>query len=165
MTHPLKAFARGWARYRAWYEAEFLPWYNRWAPAMVIGCLATVALVTVATYTNYASLESDRRAREIENRALLDCFDEYASASASTSKAVRLAAVDVDQARVTRDRALQDLFEYIASDHQNGDIRGRQIFTRVLVANRVLVTSQRRLDQVRKDNPVPDPPSEFCELP
>lgn len=156
---------RLWRRYRNWYDSRFLPWYNRWAPAMVVGCLITVALVTIGTYANYASLEADRKARELENATLLDCFDEYASASAATSKAVRDAAVVVDESRVTRDRALQRLFEVIAADLPDGDPRGERAFGNLLLANRDLVGAQRHLDEVRKDNPVPDPPSEFCELP
>lgn len=165
MNHPLQALGRIWGRYRRWYDATFLPWYNRWAPAMVVGCLVTVALVTIGTYVNYASLESDRREREMENSALLGCFDEYASASATTSKAVRDASVSVDEARVNRDRALQRLFEVIAAEPPEGDPRGQRAFARLLVANRALVGTQKQLDQVRKENPVPDPPSDFCELP
>lgn len=154
-----------WHRYRDLYDSRFLPWYNRWAPAMVIGCLATVILVTIGTYANYARLESDRKQRDGENRALLDCFDTYASASASTSKVVRAATVVVDKARVKRDRALQDVFELIATNPPDNDPNGVRLFALLVVANRELVVAQNELDKVRRDNPVPDPPSAFCELP
>lgn len=150
---------------RSWYDNHFLSWYTRWAPAMVIACIATVVLVTIGTYSNYATLEADRQSREKDNARLLGCFDEYASASAATSKAVRVATVAVDQARVRRDRALQVMLEFIATNPPAGDPRGARLFAVVLAANSGLVTAQTELDKVRRDNPVPDPPSEFCTLP
>lgn len=145
---------RGWRRF-----------YARIAPALVIFCLCASLFASVGTFAVQQAQEADRDARVQETRVLLDCFNRYASASASTSKAVRTAVVRVDQARVRRDRALQLLFDQIVTNPPEGDPTTARIFTRVLETNRALVTSQQQLDRVRRQNPVPDPPSTFCELP
>lgn len=149
-----------WRRYLHWYEHRFLPWYTRWAPAMVITCLITVALVTIGTYANYASLEADRVQREKENRILLGCFDEYASKLAPVQTKIRGASTARDVALNTALVTLSDGLEKVG----DGTFKDRDLAA-IVTAFADYEDAQRALDQGRKDNPYPEPPSVFCVLP
>lgn len=135
-------------------------WYDKWAPAFVImvGILAVIgiAIGAGATVTNG---QQDRRA-DAQTKALLACFDEYTSASATTSKAVRDASVEKDAASAVRDVKLGLALSALVAGLPNLDDRVADL----VAANAVLVDAQKALDAARDDNPVPDPPSEFCNV-
>lgn len=157
--HELKGWRRGYARI---------------APALVVFCLCASIFASLGTFAVSQAQEADRAAREAENRTLLDCFDQYATASSSSSKAVRAASVQVDAARVTHDLALNaegEAFEVLVRHLLTQTVTPahvRRLLTTLEARSRTgaeLAATQRNLDRVRRANPVPDPPSKFCELP
>lgn len=136
--------------------------YERIAPLLVILCLVTVLVVSIATFALQQAQNRDRRERQQETAGLLKCFDEYASASAATSKAVRTVASAASESTTTRDMALDAIFQYLATDPPENDPKGVALFTALLTANADLVEAQLDLAKVRDENPVPDAPSTFC---
>ena len=138
--------------------------YDVIAPGLALFCFLIAIGAIVGTYFNYQiqAEEQERRASAIAS--ILSCFDDYASASATTSQAVRDASVKVSEATTDRDVALDRLFVYIATDPPEGTPQGRDIFGRLLDSNAELVKAQRMLATVRAENPVPDPPSTFCDV-
>lgn len=146
---------------RSWFDRNVALLY------MVVAVLALIGITvaTAATITNGrqdAERSAENKARDQQTSALLDCFDEYAAASATTSKAVREASVVVADATTARDEALQTLLDYIATEPIDGTTRGAALFATVLKTNASLVQAQADLAQVREDNPVPSEPSSFC---
>lgn len=153
------------ARARNWFDRNF-----RWLYFMAL-VLAVVGITIGAA----ASLTNSRQDEDRDR--LLACFDDYATASSSATTKVRAATVEVDVktsardlAASERDLALDAVFEYIASDPPEDDPEGVALFLTLLSANADLVAvnadlvmAQAELDKVRKDNPVPDPPSKFCD--
>lgn len=163
---------------RSRYETWRTDTYQKWAPAMVAFSLITAccASIGVLWLTKVQGDEQDKRAEDIAG--LQGCFDTYARLSSSTSKAVRDASVevseattDVSRATTARDVALDDVFNYIATDPAEDDPKGARLFATLLGTNAALVDTQAELvvaqadlAHVRTENPVPDPPSTFCEV-
>lgn len=150
--------------YRGRYDRWRAETYPRFAPALATLTLviASIASIGVFILTRVQGAEQERRATAISD--LQKCFDTYASRSASTSKAVRDASSEVSDATTARDVALDALFRYIATDPAEDTPRGVRLFAKLLATNADLVSSQANLAQVRADNPVPDPPSSFCDV-
>lgn len=147
--------------------APFPRWFMWYVVILSAFALAGLGLGVNGIYVDKAQNEADaaaNAARDAETSRLLDCFDAYAAESSATSKAVRDAAVLVDQSQTVRDKALDEMFKYFATDPPENDPVGVDLFLELLGANAELVTAQAHLDQVRKENPVPDRPSVFCDL-
>lgn len=129
---------------RLWFDRNVAVLY------MLVAVLA-LAGITAAASATITNVRQDR------------CFDEYAAASAKTSKAVRDASVVVADDTTVRDRALNEMFLFLATDPPDGSVEGARLFSELLVANGDLVKSQQALAKVREANPVPGPPSTFCD--
>lgn len=161
---------------------RFLDHYDRAIKAvcLVIGVLG-VLIGTSATLTNnqqQADFRAEQARRNSENAAvlsaqqtLLDCFDAYAAASSSSSKAVRVASVAKDEATAEFNRTLN--VEGLAFKRLIGGILDesttpadvRNLYDTLdarAKAGRQLDHAQDALDKARAENPIPDPPSEFC---
>lgn len=137
--------------------------YDRYAPLLIVVCLlvATIGVIigTSATFTS---------------GALVNCLRRHASATAESSKAVReatvtrdVAAADFSVALNTEGEAFLAFVKKLARGRVDGpeDIgRLRATLAGRAAAARALDAAQAELDQVRRDNPVPDPPAVFCKL-
>lgn len=147
-------------RYQRWLNDT----YARFAPLIVIFCLliSTCAAVGVLWLTKVQGDEQEKRADGF--RGLQQCFDTYATKSSLTSQAVRDASADVSVATTQRDVALNAVFRYIATEPAEDDPVGVRLFAALLDSNTELVRTQAELAKVRRLNPVPDPPSTFCEV-
>lgn len=151
-----------------WIRTGYDKWraetYPKYAPIMVAFSLLTACLASVGVLwlTKVQGDEQERRAEDIAG--LQACFDTYAKRSSQTSKAVRDASVEVSDATTARDVALDAVFQFIGTEPAEDDPRGVRLFGVLLGTNANLVASQAHLANVRADNPVPDPPSSFCEV-
>lgn len=136
---------------RGWFDRNF-----RWLyfGALVLAIIG-IGVAVSASVTN-ARQDSD------QNR-LLACFDDYAKASSSSTQVVREATKVRDEATQVRDRAFTDLFEYVFTDPPEDSPEGLRLFTALTDANAALVEAQITLALARRDNPVPPPPSRFCD--
>lgn len=145
-------------------------WYDRWAPVFVVA-VALMALIgiwigTAATFANGrqdAERAAEAASRDGQTRDLLACFDQYAAAQSASTGAVREASVVKDQATSRRDAAFSDVLNALLTEQQDQE-RVRALFERLQRTNATLVDAQDRLDRARIENPVPDPPSEFCSV-
>lgn len=145
-------------------------WYDRWAPVFVVA-VALLALIgiwigTAATFANGrqdAERAAEAAARDSQTRDLLACFDDYAAAQSASSGAVREASVVKDRATSRRDTAFSDVLNALLTEEQDQQ-QVRTLFERLSRANAALVDAQAALDTARAENPVPDPPSEFCSV-
>lgn len=97
---------------------------------------------------------TDTEARQAENAALLECFDDFASQLAGGLPPVR-------EATVERDAAIAAAFIAIRNALTNLTGDGSQL-PAVLKALDAVVVANENLTQVRADNPYPAAPSEFC---
>lgn len=112
-------------------------------------------------------------AQNREQDRLLACFDDYAKASNSTSVAVREASVKVSEAQANEGR-IEEVWTGLLEKAFTFPLDSQTPEARELVADFAEATTQLReakvekrkaddaLAQAREDNPVPDPPSEFC---
>jgi hypothetical protein len=148
-------------------------WYYRRAPALVTG-VAVIALIGIwlaaaATITNG---QQDRRA-DARDTAVQRCFDRWADAQSASSTAVREASVAKDEATKRFNQALNDegaafkklVKKILAQDVQPTDVK--KLYDTLAArdrAGRAVERAQAGLDKARKDNPVPDAPSEFCSV-
>lgn len=150
--------------YRTRYDRWRTETYPKWAPIMVVVSLfvATLASIGVVWLTRVQGDEQERRAAAISE--LQGCFDTYAKRSTASSQAVREASVRLSDATTSRDVALDKLFRYIATRPAEDDPEGIRLFGILLATNADLVASQANLANVRADNPVPEPPSSFCDV-
>lgn len=176
-------------RLKAGYERWRVESYPRLGPLIMLFCIfvSTSAAVGVFWLTKVQGDEQQRRADAI--RGLQDCFDTYATRSAVTSKAVRDAAelvsdAQAGEARAAVTEALVDvewtnaLVSGLAFQGQEESpeavaiVEGFLTTTRELQAAKEgqaeaeakLVEAQENLTKVRAENPVPDPPSTFCDV-
>lgn len=176
-------------RFRTRYEAWRVDTYPRIGPIIMLFCIAvsSVAAVGVFWLTKVQGDEQDRRAAAI--RGLQSCFDTYATRSAVTSKAVRDAAELVSDAQASEARAavteaLVDvewtnaLVTGLAFQGEEESAEAAAIVESFLATTRELqaakegqaeaeaelVDAQENLTKVRAENPVPDPPSTFCDV-
>lgn len=144
--------------------------------AAIISALAVLglALGVLGTFANNrqdAVDAADAKARDEQQKILLDCFDDFARKSSESSTAVREASVKKDAATAARDDALDDegraflavVDHILANEVTPADVKALRdsLQARADAAAR-LDRAQRELDQVREDNPVPPPPSTFC---
>lgn len=155
---------------------------------LVIGATAAV-LGVIGIYTNGqqdAAAAAANKVRDQQNAAvlasqqeLLACFDRYASAQSTGSKEVREASQAKDDAAAELNAALSDegdaflqlttlLGRSLAGDQIEPD-RWTAVVHRLestlqarQEANAAVIAAQAALDTARAENPVPDPPSEFC---
>lgn len=155
-------------------------WYDKWAPTFFV---ITVVLAVVGIGLGYSSLKADSRQdrvadaaaaeRDQEIRQLLRCFDKFAKKSSEVSKVVREKAVKVDKATTLRDDALnaegvafKKLVDGIVRDNLTAD-QFQHLRATLEVraeAGRKLDKAQDALDRARELNPVPKPPSGFCNI-
>lgn len=150
--------------------------YARVAPwlTLAIGCIAALGVV-VAAIASVQSANASAEARGVSkaNAVLVGCLNRYADASASTSQAVRDASAKVTTATIARDTALDvegvaflDLVEALRAEKYEPAILealSESLKDRAAAAL-VLAQAQADLEQARADNPVPPPPTVFCEL-
>lgn len=143
---------------------------------IVVSVIAITGLIlgVIGIYVNNrqdAVVAAENKVRDEQNKALLECFDDFARESSVSSTAVRAASVKKDAATVARDdsldaegRAFLVAIDHLLSDRVTPqDVQNLRdtLQARADAAAR-LDRAQRELDRVRKANPVPDPPSSFC---
>lgn len=148
-------------------------WYDRWAPVLVTA-VAVLALVGVWIGASAVVTNGRQEARaDATNKAVQACFDRYAQAQSASSKAVRVASVEKDEATAIRDdalnaegRAFRELVRKILDDSVTPTDVKRLYDTLDArdAAGRRLDAAQDALDEARVENPVPDAPSEFCSV-
>lgn len=166
-------------RARAW------DWYVRVSPHLIIpiGLVAAIAMVVAASAAVTNGQQDRRDARDSAARdaqvmavqaaqqKLLECFDRYAAVSSTSSKEVRDASVQKDDAMSgffttlgVEGRAFKRVTHRIlTSDVTAADVRHLDHALALRAhAQLLLEQAQDALDQARADNPIPDPPSEFC---
>lgn len=140
--------------------------YDRVAPVLVIFCLLASLFASVGIYYQ------DRQ-RDADRAELLKCFDQYAELQSASSVAVREASVEKDEATTLRDDALNAegmAFQAVVEEILAGDLTPaavRRLAATLEVrarASRRLDVAQDNLDEARRENPVPAPPSEFCSV-
>lgn len=145
----------------------FRLWYNRWAPVIMGLCLvigAGAAVIGVAgIYRTSATQQEQQR--------LLACFDRYAATSSTSSQVIRVASVRKDEATADRDDALNiegQAFLQLTKRILAGDVTAADVKRLADAlddrarASRELDRAQDALDKARRENPIPDPPSKFC---
>jgi hypothetical protein len=162
-------------------------WYGRNAP-LIVGVMFLLTLVSVivgvaGVFENNrqdANASAANKTRDEQNarvlaaqQHLLDCFDQYAKASSSSSSRIRVATIAKDVATAERDVTLNaegvaflHFVRLIANGQANGiqDIRPLEdALAARAKAGRKLERAQAELDRVRAANPVPPPPSTFCQ--
>lgn len=140
--------------------------YDRVAPVLVIFCLMASLFASVGIYYQ------DRQ-RDADRAELLKCFDQYAELQSSGSAAVREASVAKDEAMTARDDALNAegmAFQVVVDEILAGDLtpaavkRLADTLAERARAARRLDVAQDALDEARRENPIPEPPSEFCAV-
>lgn len=143
--------------------------HDRYA-RVILASIATLLLPLMAL-TTVATLDNWRQDRERDE--LLACFDRFAGASSSSSQAVRDASVAKDIATADRDDALNAegvaflrLSRQILNDNVTPDAFQDLVVTLEARkdASAELDAAQADLDRARRENPVPNPPSEFCDV-
>jgi hypothetical protein len=139
---------------RNWFDRHFRMLY-------FVALVAAVAGIGIAASASITNGRQDARNDAVTQR-LFDCFDKYAERTSASSKAVREATADRDEATLARDEAFSALFAFIVSDPAEDDPRGLELFTALSTANANLTRAQGELVKARQLNPVPAPPSSFC---
>lgn len=158
------------------------PWPAWWFYyATLVSLIAVVSLVlgVVGVYTNgrqdavdaaqaQASAEQNK-IRDEQNRALLDCFDRFATDLSGGLPPVRKATANRDIAAGSRDDALQRfsrlLVEFVTTPPADQDEARAQfldVVRELQSTGEALDLAQQRLQKVREANPYPPPPSSFC---
>lgn len=165
----------------------YVQWYSRRAPVMVTA-IAILALVGIWIGTSATITNGRQEARaDATNKAVQACFDRYAQAQSASSKAVREASAKKDEATALRDRieaerddalnregqAFLTLVEKLETRSgtladikrlrdtlEERDNAGRRLDR----AQAAVEVAQDELDKARRENPVPDAPSEFCSV-
>ena len=160
------------------YE-RYVEFYNRYAhgitTATALLALAAIAIGAGASVTNAqqsAEFRAESSLRDAERDRLLECFNDYAAVQSSGSSAVRVAQVEKDEATTVRDnelnregRAFLRLVRGIldqTAEETDLDALAESLRHRNKAARR-LDRAQDALDRARAENPVPPPPSMFCE--
>lgn len=155
--------------------------YERIAPWVV---LATLVLTMIGVWIGVASIATDNRqdvaaaaankVRDTQNRDLLDCFDDFASALSAGLPVVRDASAKRDEMTQVRDDAVQEFagaFENLLVMITTGEADGIEDLQPVTEALADLRRASRQLDRAsaelevaREENPYPPPPSKFCAI-
>jgi hypothetical protein len=133
--------------------------------------LATIAalILPLMVMTTVATLDNWRQDKDRDH--LLECFDQYANEQSTGSVIIREKMVAVDAATAVRDDALNA--EGIAFQRLVNHLLTKKVSptdVQMLAdtlhdrshAAKELDKAQAALDKAREENPVPDPPSEFC---
>lgn len=143
--------------------------HDQYARAILAGIAAL--LVPLCVMTTVATLDNWRQDNERDK--LLGCFDQFAAASSASSKAVRVASAAKDVATTNRDNALNAegrAFQRVTDGLLDKSVTPADIKAlNDALADRndaaaALDDAQDALDKAREDNPIPDPPSVFCEV-
>ena len=144
---------------------------------LILASIATMlvplmALTLVATVDNWQQNQVLEANAKVQDR-LLECFDDFAAAQSTTSKAVREASAVKDAATAEREDALNAegvAFLRLSRQILNDDVT-RDAFQDLVdtlearkAASRELDRAQAALDEARRENPVPEPPSQFCAV-
>lgn len=144
--------------------------YDRFAPYLVllIGIFAAIG-IWIGVLAGVANARQDEA-----NSDLLDCLNRYAGVNADVSAKIRDAAVAKDVQLSKFHVALNDegiAFESLVNDLYAGTLENqsdlvplKQSLHRRSDAAAALLKAQENLDQVRVDNPIPDPPRIFCDI-
>lgn len=145
--------------------AKWRAFYDRFAPALVLFILF-VSMVGI--WIGVASIQNDARqdaaaaaenkARDHQNSSLLACFDEFADNLAGGLPPVRAASADRDSALAA---AIGQLHRLIVKA-VGGDEATDADIDDLLNAFEAYKKASDKLDDVRANNPYPEPPSEFC---
>lgn len=140
--------------------------YARVAPVLVIICLLASLFSSTGVFWLNKVRGDDQEQRIQDNAALLDCFDEFATALAGSLPKTR-------EASASRDKALLDALigqnglGGIIADAQAGkktkDPKKR--LAELAATFDALRTADENLKKVREENPFPEAPSEFCHIP
>jgi hypothetical protein len=161
-------------------------WYGRNAP-LIVGVMFLLTLVSVivgvaGVFENNrqdANASAANKTRDEQNarvlaaqQHLLDCFDQYAAASSTSSKRVRVASIAKDVATSAWVDAMNaEGVAFLRVTHgirkhtvtpADFDALDAALAVRAK-AGRALDRAQEALDKARADNPVPPPPSTFCQ--
>lgn len=143
-------------RARQFYE-RFAPWL-----VLAIGVVAAIgimvgALATIVNVQQNAEAKAESEQRDAQQKALLDCFDAFASQLADGLPPVRAASADRDDALAL---ALDSLREGLVKAQQGGV--GPADLDSIIESFATYQRAAAELTQVRGDNPYPPPPSAFC---
>lgn len=144
--------------------------YDLVAPFLVIligiAAAAGIWVGAAATITNGRQDEA--------NAKLLGCLNSYAALSSTGNRLIRDATVARDVATVNRDEALDvegAAFLRFVLDLRAGKVTSAAQLDDLIdslrgraAAASALEEAQAHLDQVRRNNPVPDPPAVFCDV-
>lgn len=158
--------------------ARYVAWYNRYAHGITttvavfaVSALAIGAGAQVTNAQQSAEFRAETKTRNAQRDELLACFDRYAAASSTSSKAVRIAAARKDAATAVRDDALNRegaAFRDLVRALQEGNVNAKMVDRLAATldvrdrAARRLDRAQAMLDRARELNPIPEPPSVFC---
>lgn len=154
-------------------ERQWRSLYDRVAPVLVVFCLLSSLFASVGVYMTNRHAARETVARQEYQAKLLNCFDDYAAAASESSVAVREASVRKDEATSVRDDALAvegEAFQTVVEHILAGDLEPAQVkhLADTLEARahaaRLLDQAQTALDKARRENPVPKPPSQFCNV-
>lgn len=151
--------------------------YGVVAPVLLVLCLLASLFASTGVFWLTVKRGEDQRVRTASNTALLKCFDKFATDLSGSLPPVRKATQARDQATEARDKkavqaltgddGLKGALEKAATgSFKPADMTAllRRFGEFQAAADRVTAAS-RRLEQARKDNPYPPPPSKFCSLP
>lgn len=144
-------------------------------PSPRAGLVYVSAMVTAIAVLYIAAVVGvfTDRAQNKEQDRLLACFDKYASSSSEASKEIRVASASVSEAQSNEARKsvvwTNLLVRGLSLEGEDGTPEARKIIfqfatatTELRKAQSALVDAQVQLADVRAENPVPDPPSQFC---
>lgn len=142
------------------------PWLPSWWPyyafAVSIIALGSLVLGVLGVYTNGrqdAVSAAENKARDSYNRKLLDCFDEFASDLSGGLPPVREATAASGEALSQAMGSLQlGLVKVGSGTFQDDDLQ------RIIAAFDAYQKANQNLVKVRKENPYPPSPSEFCTV-
>ena len=135
---------------------------------VILASIATLML-PLMIMTTVATMDNWRQDKDRD--ALLACINDYADASSTSSKAVRVASAKKDVATADFNLALNAegaafkrlIGAILAENVKPADVqRLYDTLDERDRAGRALVAAQDELNEARRENPVPDPPSEFC---
>ena len=164
---------------KVWYDEAFLPFYARFAPLVIMICLLVSIGAGVGTYFTQRAQDAETTARQKTTAILLGCFDTYADNFSNVSKEVREAQVHTDavesrtdQVAAHREAAFQELLTLFLRKPPPTEAESIAAFKKLRrttvalsSARNRLVDARANLAAVRAAHPIPDPPSDFCNLP
>lgn len=138
--------------------------YDRIAPWLVLAIGITTAIAMwvgvagiFANNRQDAQAAAEQAARDKDTKALLKCFDDFASDLSGGLPPVRTATAASGDANAASWRSLRDGLVDISRDQFDGaDLE--HIITQI----DAFLTANDHLGDVRKANPYPLPPSTFC---